>query len=206
MGGRGGEEFTCALSLLPPVPPAQRLGFSGTPNELVPLSLLPVGYEAAEEAHMLRVLTSPAHTTVRVLRNWTVPHLLAWVGAGAGGGGAARCNALIDVGALVTGLSNLEVAAGLLALGLPHCDGCAFVGAGDEKVILLRRSTGLARESSGAPPTSIAALRAWPAFAELVRAPLVVPLEQCGLPLARLFAFYDQVRGSAGSAAGTLAS
>ena len=36
-------------------------------------------------------------------------------------------HALIDTGALVTGLSNLQVAAALLSYGLPHVAGCVYL-------------------------------------------------------------------------------
>ena len=192
--------------------PLQRIGFSGTPNELLPQSLLPVSFAAAEEAHMLRVLTSPTHTAVRTApKGWTVPGILAWVAQGAAGtpggdsgGGAGRCHALIDVGALVTGLSNVEVAAALLSLGLPHCHGCAFIGAGDEKLVLLRPAAGpgargasagrLAEDRQLQQVSSLAELRALPAFVALTARPLrIVPLDQCGVPLASLAAFFDQV-------------
>ena len=137
---------------------------------------------------------------MRVLDEWTVPSLLAWVAAGAGG---ERCNALIDVGALVTGLTNFEVAAALLALGLPHCEGCAFVGVSGKRLVLLRPvlrpeasagDSALPAASPPRPPRTLAELRALPAFTALISAPLLAPLEHCGLPLCRLAAFFDQVR------------
>ena len=108
-------------------------------------------YELPEEALVLRVLASPGCLSVRLLSEWTVVRLLAWVAQGGGGsglsadgGGAAATpfNALIDVGALVTGLSNLEVAAALLALGLPHCDACVFIDKRGDKQVLLRPQAG----------------------------------------------------------------
>ena len=40
--------------------------------------------------------------------------------------------------ALVTGYSNQQVAAALLAAGLPEMDGCVFLDAEDRQMILLR--------------------------------------------------------------------
>ena len=72
-------------------------------------------------------------------------------------------HALIDTGALITGFSNKQVAEALLELGLPWCDGVVYLDELDRKMILVR-ATGRA-----------------------------LKLEQCGIPLHRRFAFYDQV-------------
>ena len=72
-------------------------------------------------------------------------------------------HALIDTGALVTGLRNLEVARQLLKRGLPWCDGVVYLDHDDKKQVLVR-ATGRS-----------------------------MPEEQCGVPLERRFAFYDMV-------------
>ena len=109
---------------------------------------------------MLHVLTSPevvryatplsadwsALTLLKVVANWTPP-----------------LHALIDTGALVTGMSNHEVARVLLELGLSHILGCVFIDDDGQKRILLRDG-----------------LR-------------VMRLEQSGLPRSQCFSFYDQV-------------
>ena len=74
-----------------------------------------------------------------------------------------RIHALIDTGALVTGLRNREVASKLLERGLGWCDGVVYLDDDDKKQVLLR-ATGRS-----------------------------MPEEQCGVPLERRFAFYDQV-------------
>ena len=71
--------------------------------------------------------------------------------------------ALIDTGALITGFSNQEVAAELLRRGLPWCDGIVFLDDADKQQVLVR-ATGR-----------------------------VVSADQCGVPLERRFAFYDQI-------------
>ena len=71
--------------------------------------------------------------------------------------------ALIDTGALITGFSNQEVAAELLRRGLPWCDGIVFLDDADKQQVLVR-ATGR-----------------------------VVSADQCGVPLASRFAFYDQI-------------
>jgi hypothetical protein len=74
-----------------------------------------------------------------------------------------RYHALIDTGALITGYSNSEVAFFLLKAGLSWCEGVVFLDENDEKQVLVR-ATGRA-----------------------------VPADQCGVPLEKRFAFYDQV-------------
>ena len=70
---------------------------------------------------------------------------------------------LIDTGALITGFSNKAVARELLARGLPNCDGVVFLDDEDRQKVLVR-ATGR-----------------------------VVNADQCGIPLTRRFAFYDQI-------------
>lgn len=74
--------------------------------------------------------------------------------------------ALIDTGALITGYSNQEVAAELLHRGLRWCDGVVFLDDADKQQVLVR-ATGR-----------------------------VVSADQCGVPLERRFAFYDQIHVS----------
>ena len=75
-----------------------------------------------------------------------------------------RFNALIDTGALITGLSNKQVARYLLNAGLAKwCDGVVFLDDSDEKMILVK-ATGR-----------------------------VLKLSQCGIAVEKRFAFYDQI-------------
>ena len=62
---------------------------------------------------------------------WTIKGLLRRV---ANGG----YSALIDTGALITGMSNYEVAAYLLEVGLADMDGVVFLDDWDRKMILIR--------------------------------------------------------------------
>ena len=139
-----------------------RLGFSGTPSDLLPSTLQPCHYEPGSEAQVVRVLTSDAHVThVSPTGEWSADVLLRDV---ANAPASCRYHALIDTGALVTGLTNEGVARRLLALGLAHVDVCIFLNAADEKMVVAR----------GEGPAT--------------------PLSRCGVPLARRFCFYDQVR------------
>ena len=51
----------------------RRLGFSGTPSDLLPLDLGQCGYEAGSEGKMLHVLTDPHVVSIELARaGWTV--------------------------------------------------------------------------------------------------------------------------------------
>lgn len=126
---------------------------------------------------MLHVLTNPQVMAIEhVSMNWSVESLLRRVarsaGTGTGGGsssggeeknGGGGYRALIDTGALITGMTNLQVAQFLLAAGLEGLDGVVFLNEADKKMILLRNGHA------------------------------VLPLEQCGIDKAKQFSFYDQV-------------
>ena len=136
-----------------------RLGFSGTPSDLLPLELGTCNYAAGDDAKMLHVLTSTDNVTYNPLSlDWSVDSLL---------GEIANANptfhALIDTGALVTGLTNLQVAQQLLLRGLPEVDAVIFLDGLDRKMALLRVGF------------------------------KVVELAECGVALERRFTFYDQV-------------
>jgi hypothetical protein len=137
----------------------RRMGFSGTPNNLLPEELGKCRYSPGDDARMLHVLTSPSVVEARRLtEEWSVLGLLEQVATW-----TPPVHALIDTGALVTGLSNVDVARKLLEAGLPHVDGVVFMDASGCKMILVREGM------------------------------QILKLEQCGLPPSRRFSFYDQV-------------
>ena len=75
---------------------SRRLGFSGTPSDLLPLDLGACGYELGSDGQMLHVLTSTDVMDVqRVEVGWTVESLLRRVATA-----EPRVHALIDTGAL----------------------------------------------------------------------------------------------------------
>ena len=136
----------------------QRVGFSGTPSDLLPFELGHCEYEQGDDGKMLAtVLDETICSTEHVPQGWTVDYLLDLASGG------ERAHALIDTGALVTGRTNKQVAVELLKRGLPWCDGVVYLDDDDKKQVLVR-----------------ATMRA-------------MPEEQCGVPLERRFAFYDQV-------------
>ena len=136
-----------------------RLGFSGTPSDLLPVELKPCAYERGDDARMLHYLTDPAIVGHHALQDsWGVQSTLDMIATA-----NPPYHALIDTGALVTGLNNFEVAKYLLETGLKEMDGVVFLDEEDRKIILLR--------GSGS----------------------VMKLEQSGVPMAKRFSFYDQV-------------
>ena len=136
-----------------------RIGFSGTPSDLLPLDLGRCGYEPGSDGKVLQVLTDTnVVSVVRAPEDWTVTSLLSMIA-----NAEPAYNALIDVGAVITGLSNLAVARRLLELGLRRCEGVVFLDEEDSKMILVRATD------------------------------RVVPLSQCGINVDSRFAFYDQI-------------
>ena len=136
-----------------------RLGFSGTPSDLLPPSLLPCHYEKGSDGHIITILSSPAHVTCELLSHWCVRDLLRQVAKNE----ERTFSALIDTGALITGMSNQEVAKFLLQEGLEGKDCCIYLDSSDRKMVMDR--------AYGAP----------------------TPLERCGIGKERRFTFYDQV-------------
>ncbi len=97
----------------------RRIGFSGTPSDLMPIELGECGYEKGSDGLVLNYLTDTQIVSHEVIEEgWTVKSLLDQI---------ANANppyhALIDTGALITGMSNYEVAAYLLATGLSTFEG-----------------------------------------------------------------------------------
>ena len=141
---------------------SRRLGFSGTPSDLLPLELGECTYEEGSDGKMVHFLTSPTVMSYEEVDDgWSVKLLLKKISTAP----MYTYRALIDTGALITGLTNLEVARELMAEGgLPGVDGVVYLDSKDRKMILLRKT-----------------LRS-------------VPLAESGIPLSRRFAFYDEVR------------
>jgi len=133
-----------------------RLGFSGTPSNILPNQLLPCHFEPGSEAKIINTLRDSSVVSLEVVVQSSATELLNYIANQPFG-------ALIDCGALITGYNNEEVARYLLAAGLKDKDGCVFLNASSEKMVLDR---------SGLPP---------------------VPLNRSGLSVDKRFAFYDQV-------------
>lgn len=82
-----------------------RLGFSGTPSDLLPVELGECAFERGSDAHMLSVLTDMKVTTWAPTGPWSNTAILDMVATST----APRYHCLIDAGALVTGMTNLQV-------------------------------------------------------------------------------------------------
>ncbi|TPP41495.1 hypothetical protein CGC20_3525 [Leishmania donovani] len=138
----------------------KRIGFSGTPSNILPLDLGECFYEPGSDGRVLSVLTNPEVVHAEVLPDsWTPLRLLDRIAAA-----QPPYSALIDAGALITNMDNEEVARYLLArLPAALFDGVVFLDRRDRQMIL-QRDNGL-----------------------------VIPVSQCGVPLARRFTFFDQV-------------
>eukprot|EP01012_Entosiphon_sulcatum_P024255 TRINITY_DN29428_c0_g1_i1.p1 TRINITY_DN29428_c0_g1~~TRINITY_DN29428_c0_g1_i1.p1 ORF type:complete len:4234 (+),score=586.19 TRINITY_DN29428_c0_g1_i1:35-12736(+) len=114
----------------------KRIGFSGTPSNLLPVDLGDCQYEPGSDGRIVHVLTNPKVATSEVLRgDWTPQSLLRDI---------AQANppfhALIDTGAFITNMENEEVARVLL-MHLPEWfEGVVFLDREDRQMMLLRSS------------------------------------------------------------------
>ena len=139
---------------------SRRVAFSGTPSELLPHSLGTCHFEPGSEGEILHTLTVPEIVSFHHLRDsWSPRSLLAYIAE------SNRFHALIDTGALITGLSNVEVARYLVSEPryLRGIDGVVYLDEFDRKMIYMR--------SGGAS----------------------MRLEEASCRLERRFAFYDQM-------------
>eukprot|EP00755_Sulcionema_specki_P005608 Sspe_Gene.33212::Locus_16237_Transcript_1_1_Confidence_1.000_Length_12018::g.33212::m.33212 len=137
-----------------------RIGFSGTPSDLLPEELGKCDYEKCTDGQLIHTLTNPHVASYQLMdKGWTVQGVLGHIADQ-----QPPFHALIDTGALITGMSNLEVAQFLMAEGrMPQMEGVVFLDELDRKMILVR-ATGR-----------------------------VIKLEECGIPRLKRFTFYDQV-------------
>jgi hypothetical protein len=144
---------------------SRRIGFSGTPSDLLPIELGKCGYEKKADGQMLSVLSDPDVCSFEVVaEGWSPNNLLDRISHASSSSSGSQYHALIDTGALITGLTNLQVAQRLVSGdGLPWCEGVVFLDESDRKMILVR-ATGR-----------------------------VLKLAQSGITPEKCFAFYDQV-------------
>ena len=93
----------------------RRVGFSGTPSDLLPKELGRCDYATGDDGKMLTTILDPNVATHELLPdNWSVQTVLERIASSS----SPRYHALIDTGALITGYSNQEVAEFLLDKGL----------------------------------------------------------------------------------------
>lgn len=137
----------------------RRIGFSGTPSDILPRELGSCHYERGSDGRVVHYLTSPrVVSAVNIATGWDVKSLLDFIARS-----DPPFHALIDTGALITGLSNKQVAEHLLRAGLPSMKGVVFLDELDRQVVLIRAGM------------------------------KVLKLSECGLAWNERFTFYDQV-------------
>lgn len=139
---------------------SRRVGFSGTPSDLLPEELGQCQYDEGVDGQIIDFLTSELICRSRLLSaDWSVTKLLDDIATA-----NPPFHVLLDCGALVTGMSNYDVAKYLLTHGLPpDFDGVVFLDHNDRKMILMRNGMN------------------------------VVRMNQSGIPPHRRFSFYDQI-------------
>lgn len=116
----------------------RRLGFSGTPSDLLPKELGQCDYETGDDGKMLStVLDSSICDSIDLEPGWGVTDFLEKIANIGCANADQRFHALIDTGALVTGYSNKEVAQQLLKHGLTWCDGVVFLDDTDSQQVLV---------------------------------------------------------------------
>ena len=113
-----------------------RLGFSGTPSNLLPMELRPCNFEPGSEAQIVRITTNPNVMHVREIRGWSVAKIIDIM---RDSGENGHFNAMIDTGALITGMTNEEVCREVLKDGgASHVEVAIFLNSRDEKMVVGR--------------------------------------------------------------------
>ncbi|CAE7493479.1 unnamed protein product [Symbiodinium necroappetens] len=131
----------CAQELASPSLFKVRLGFSGTPSNILPSSLPSVEFDGTTDGKTMAILSSPHLVQIHHLKSgWTPQSVLRYVA-----NRRPRFCALIDTAALLCGLENEEVAKWLMDSPLTEGEGqdakeaCIFLARGtDLPMILLK--------------------------------------------------------------------
>ena len=150
---------TCGQELGGEILFSRRIGFSGTPSDILPLELGSCQYERGSDGRVVHYLTSPSIVRYENMpAGWNAQSLLDYIATA-----SPPFHALIDTGALITGLSNKGVAQYLLEAGLSNMKGVVYLDELDRQMVLLRKGL------------------------------KVVKLAESGLAWSERFTFYDQV-------------
>jgi len=112
---------------------SRRVGFSGTPSDLLPEELGQCHYDEGVDGKIYHYLTSDSIMSSRLLgSDWTVTGVLDGIIKS-----DPPFHVLIDTGALITGMSNYDVARYMLTHGLSeHFEGVVFLDHRDRKMIV----------------------------------------------------------------------
>lgn len=137
----------------------KKIGFSGTPSDILPQELGSCQYERGSDGKVVHYLTSPDIAKIEMVpAKWDAKSILEMI---------AQANppyhALIDTGALITGMTNKAAAEYMLKVGLSTMKGVVFLDEEDRQMVLLRQGM------------------------------KVVKLADCGLAFGERFSFYDHV-------------
>eukprot|EP01029_Cantina_marsupialis_P025404 TRINITY_DN6726_c0_g3_i3.p1 TRINITY_DN6726_c0_g3~~TRINITY_DN6726_c0_g3_i3.p1 ORF type:complete len:891 (+),score=259.15 TRINITY_DN6726_c0_g3_i3:877-3549(+) len=125
-----------------------RIGFSGTPSNLLPMDLGQCEYEPGSDGRIVRVLTDPAVVSTTFTGSWSAQSLLKAVAKA-----SPSFHALIDTGALITGLSNEEVARFLLNYLPEIFEGVVYLDQSDRQMIILRSGATMLLAQCGVGPS-----------------------------------------------------
>ncbi|KAG7392086.1 hypothetical protein PHYPSEUDO_002310 [Phytophthora pseudosyringae] len=112
---------------------AKRIGFSGTPSNLLPMDLGECYYEPRSDGSIFEALTNKRIVSIERKVEWTARSLLLDIAHA-----QPPVHALIDTGALITGFDNQEVAAFLLVELPTEMEGVVYLDENDRQMILLR--------------------------------------------------------------------
>ena len=113
-----------------------RVGFSGTPSNMLPAELRPCHFERGSEGKIVHVLTDPKVvsavrlTEAQASDAYALLRLLATA--------SPPVHALIDVGALVIGPSNREAVEFMLEVGLNEMDAAVYLDEDDRQMVVFR--------------------------------------------------------------------
>jgi hypothetical protein len=112
----------------------RRIGFSGTPSDILPLELGSCQYERGSDGKVVHFLTSPSVIRHEMLPSgWNTTFILDYIATS-----KQQFHCLIDTGALITGMSNKAVAEHLLRAGLDGMKGVVYLDELDRQMVLLR--------------------------------------------------------------------
>ena len=113
-----------------------RVGFSGTPSNLLPMDLGECQYEPGSDGRIVHVLSSHRVCKVSPKTSWTAQSLLKDIAQQMD----PPVHALIDTGALITGMDNREVAEFLMLHLHEDMEGVVYLDRSDRKMVLVRQS------------------------------------------------------------------
>lgn len=113
----------------------RRIGFSGTPSDILPQELGSCQYERGSDGKVVHFLTSPRICQFEFIpAGWNSQSILDFIAKA-----TPPFHALIDTGALITGMSNKAVADYLLKAGLAQMKGVVYLDELDRQMVLLRK-------------------------------------------------------------------